>query len=337
MEFQSPADDAVIDFHAHILVADVVERTAAHNVMTGFGARPYQPEPGSRMAGVFERMLNPALHLPEMDSAGVDQEVLLSTTVIQSSSWASPAEDLELNSRVNDEIGAWVERHPDRFIGSCTLPLKDLSLALPELERCVDQLGARVVQVPSHVDGRYLGHPSLHPFWEAVRDLGVVALLHPEGIKDPWFQDYALWNSVGQPIEEAKAISSMVYEGLLERMPELVIVVAHGGGFLPHYFGRMDRNVQNMPHSARNLQESPGASIARLYFDTCVYDPIVLDALIARFGAEHLVMGADYPVGETDPVGFVRRSAQLSPEQQGLVLGGTAKRLLGLAPALPAA
>jgi aminocarboxymuconate-semialdehyde decarboxylase len=214
------------------------------------------------------------------------------------------------------------------MIGSCTLPLQDLSLALPELERCVRELGARVVQVPSHVRGAYLGDPALHPFWEAVRDLGVVALLHPEGIADPWFQDYALWNSVGQPIEEAKALSSIVYEGLLERMPDLRIVVAHGGGFLPHYFGRMDRNVHNMPHSARNLTETPGHYISRLYFDTCVYDPVVLNALIARFGADRLVMGADYPVGEVDPVGFVRRSELLTPAEQTLVLGGNARRLL---------
>lgn len=323
-------DDAVIDIHAHILVADVAERAAPHNVMSGFGARPSRPEPGSRMAGVFERMLDPARHLPEMDGKGVDQEVLLSTTVIQSSSWAPAAEDLKLNARVNDEIGLWVQRHPDRFIGSCTLPLQDLALALPELERCVRELGARVVQVPAHVGGRYLGHPTLRPFWEAVRDLGIVTVLHPEGVTDPWFQDYALWNSVGQPIEEAKALSSMVYEGLLEVMPELVIVVAHGGGFLPHNFGRLDRNVHNMPDSARNLTRTPGEYLSQLFFDTCVYDPMVLDALIARFGAERLLMGADYPVGEADPVGFVRRSEKLSTDQQKLILGGNARRLLGL-------
>ncbi|MTD56486.1 amidohydrolase family protein [Amycolatopsis pithecellobii] len=318
----------VIDFHSHILVADVVEETAAHNVYTGFGARTVQPPAGSRFDEVFKRMLDPALHLPDMDKAGVDAEVLLSTTVIQGSSWAPPERDLALNACVNDEIAGWVDRDPERFVGSCTVPLQDLALAIPELERCVRGLGARVVQVPSHVGGRYLGHASLRPFWEAVRDLGIVALLHPEGIADPWFQDYALWNSVGQPIEEAKALSSMIYDGLLEAMPELVIVIAHGGGFLPHYFGRLDRNVHNMPHSARNLSKNPGEYLAQLYFDTCVYDPAVLAALVSRFGADHLVMGADYPVGENDPVGFVRH-ANLPTEQENLVLGRTAARLLG--------
>jgi aminocarboxymuconate-semialdehyde decarboxylase len=325
------SDGPVIDFHAHLLVPEVFERAAMHTVYTGFGAtRDYMPEPGTRLAAIVERMLDPAQHLPDMDARGIDREVLLSATVMQGSSWAEPVEDLELNARVNDVIGSWVEGHPDRFIGSCTLPLQDLARALPELERCVHQLGARAVQVPAHVRGKYMGHPDLRPFWEAVRDLGIVALLHPEGVADPWFQDYALWNSVGQPLEEAKALASIIYEGLLEVMPELVIVVAHGGGFLPHYFGRMDRNVTNMPGSARNLTHPPGTYFSRMYFDTCVYDPLILGALVERFGAVNLVMGADYPVGEEDPVGFIDRSELLDPSDRERVLGGTAARLLGL-------
>jgi aminocarboxymuconate-semialdehyde decarboxylase len=319
----------VIDFHAHFLVAEVIQETAPRNVITGFGAEP-MADKDSAHGRVFAKMLDPAAHLPDMDALGIDMEVLLSTTVIQSSNWAPPSHDLALNAKVNSAIGGWVERHPDRFIGSCTLPLQDLSLAIPELERAVRELGAKVVQIPSNVQGTYLGHPYLWPFWEAVRDLAIVVFLHPEGITDPWFQDFYLWNSVGQPIEEAKALSSIIYEGLLEQMPDLKIVVAHGGGFLPHYFGRIDRNVQNKPSSARNISRPPGTYLQQLYYDTCVYDPMVLQTLVARFGAERLLMGADYPVGEADPVDFVRRNLDIPDDQESMVLGGTAQELLEL-------
>jgi aminocarboxymuconate-semialdehyde decarboxylase len=319
----------VIDFHAHFLLAEVVEQTASKNVITGFGAQPLAGK-DTRHGQVFAKMLDPSTHLEDMDRLGIDMEVLLSTTVIESSSWAPPAQDLALNALVNDAIGAWVERHPDRFIGSCTLPLQDLTLAIPELERAARELGARVVQIPAHVQGRYVGHPSLWPCWEAVRDLDLVVFLHPEGISDRWFQDYYLWNSVGQPIEEAKALSSIIYEGLLEQMPELKIVVAHGGGFLPHYFGRIDRNVQNMPSSARNISRPPGSYLQQLFYDTCVYDPFILQTLVTRFGADRMVMGADYPVGEADPVDFVQSNLDLPPAARSAALGGTAQQLLRL-------
>jgi aminocarboxymuconate-semialdehyde decarboxylase len=140
-----------------------------------------------------------------------------------------------------------------------------------------------------------------------------------------------MWNSVGQPIEEAKFIASLIYEGVLERLPELRIVMAHGGGYLPHYYGRLDRNVQAHPPSAVNLSRKPSTYLRDLYYDTCLYEPAMLDALVARVGADRLVMGSDYPVGDPDPVGFVERSPSLGPEETAAVLGGTLANLLGLA------
>jgi aminocarboxymuconate-semialdehyde decarboxylase len=325
----------VVDFHAHLLERSVWERCAPHNVMTGWGSRPAAPEPGSVMEDVFRKMLDPGLHLEDMDRLGIDLEVLSSSTVIQGTAWAQPADALELDRRVNDAIAEWARRHPDRITGAFTMPLQDLEIALGELERCVDELGMRVVNLPVAVRGTYLSAPQFGTLWEEIARRELVVLVHPDGATDPWYQQYSLWNSVGQPVEEAKFLASLIYEGVLERLPELKIVVSHGGGYLPHYFGRLDRNVRMHPSSAVNISEPPSAYLRRLHYDTCLYEPTMLDALVDRVGASQIVMGADYPVGEPDPVGFVRRCERLSDEEAERVLGGTAVDLLGLASAAP--
>ena len=166
--------------------------------------------------------------------------------------------------------------------------------------------------------------------WEALEAQAIPVFVHPDGIRDPWFQNYSLWNSIGQPIEEAKLMASVILEGVLDRHPGLEIVVSHGGGYLPHYFGRLDRNVTNMPDSVRNISARPSEYLRRFWYDSCVYDPSILDALIDRVGADRIVMGADYPVGDDDPVAFVDRSSRLDNGQRQRVLGGTAAEVLGL-------
>ncbi|UXY17437.1 amidohydrolase [Streptomyces cynarae] len=198
----------------------------------------------------------------------------------------------------------------------------------PEPSEFPLRLGA--VNMPANVRGTYVGHPSLWPVWEAIAERGLVVFLYPHGVTDPWYLDYGLWNSVGQTVEEARALSSMIYEGLLDHLPTLKIVVSHGGGYLPHYCGRLDRNVHNMPDSARNITRRPSEYLRDLYYDTCVYDPEVLRALVGRVGADRLVLGSDYPMGDPDPVGFIERCPGLTPEQVTTIKSSTGVRLLGL-------
>jgi aminocarboxymuconate-semialdehyde decarboxylase len=184
--------------------------------------------------------------------------------------------------------------------------------------------------VSSEVKGRYLGHPELRPFWQAVNDRDLTVFLHPEGVKDLWYQDYMLWNSVGQPLEETKAMCSMIYEGLFEQFPNLKIVVSHGGGYLPHYTGRLDRNVRTAPQTTKNITRKPSDYLRNFYYDTCVYDPQILAALIRRVGADRMVLGSDYPTGEVDPVGFVDASGMVSSAELAMISAGTAAKLLGI-------
>jgi aminocarboxymuconate-semialdehyde decarboxylase len=273
---------------------------------------------------------DPTVHVAMLDELGLDAEVLSSMNVMQPTAWAEPDVAEDINRRLNDEIARWVAEHPTRMVGSFTLPLQSRDLTLRELDRCTGELGMAVVQLPVAVRGTYLSAPEYRWLWEAIVERDLTVFVHPDGTPDLWFQQYSMWNSVGQPIEEAKFIASLIYEGVLERLPQLRIVIAHGGGYLPHYFGRLDRNVKAHPHSAVNISRRPSEYLRNLHYDTCLYEPAMLEALVARVGADRIVMGSDYPVGETDPVGFVTRCGSLAPADVEGILGGTTAGLLGL-------
>ncbi|MBL8383381.1 MAG: amidohydrolase [Burkholderiales bacterium] len=319
----------VIDFHAHMLEPEVFRASTNKTVFTGFGARP-AAAPRAGAQSLMARMFDPAAEIADMDARGIDVAVVSASTVIQGTSWADAATDLALCRRCNEQAADWTRRHPGRFVGSAVLPLQDPALATAELERCVRDLGLAVANVSSSYRGAYIGDPVFHGFWEAVAGLGVTAWIHPEGVTDPWFQRYALWNSAGQSIEETRAMASLIYEGVMHRHPGLKVVMAHGGGYFPHYLGRMDRNTANRPDTAVNIGgRKPSAFLRAFHYDTCVYDPRVLAVLIERVGIDRLVMGSDYPVGESDPVGWLR-GAGLAGDDLAAVAGGNAARLLGL-------
>jgi aminocarboxymuconate-semialdehyde decarboxylase len=127
------------------------------------------------------------------------------------------------------------------------------------------------------------------------------------------------------------AMASLMYEGILDDFPKLKFCVAHGGGFSPYYAGRLDRNYYDKPYLRRRMTGSPSEYLKNsFYYDTCVYNPEMLDTLIDKVGASRIILGSDYPVGEEDPVGFVMNSKKLSPKQKEDVLQNNAAKMLGL-------
>jgi aminocarboxymuconate-semialdehyde decarboxylase len=314
----------VIDFHAHMLDAELVRLCAGKNAITGFGKK--DPPTGGR----FAKFYAPELQIEEMDARGIDRHVIFTGPVFMSTWWADAQTALQLTRRMNDTVADWVRRYPTRFVGTATLPMQDVTLAIAELRRAVSELGARAVMLPTNVDGVYLGDRAFWPLWDDIRRLDIPAFIHPEGLRDPWYHKFALWNSIGQQIEEAKAMASIIYEGLLDAIPGLKIVIAHGGGYFPYCVGRVDRNVEK-PEAQVNIGDrKPSDYLRHFYYDTCVFDAPALAALFQRVGADRILLGADYPVGDDDPVGVVKNAVSLSKADLQMVAGGTAARLLGI-------
>src|SRR5690606_18422627 len=175
--------------------------------------------------------------------------------------------------------------------------------------------------------------PRLAPFWEAVEDLGAVVFIHPTGFTHPdRFTDHYFFNTIGHPLESTICVGRLIFDGVMERHPELKIVVAHGGGFLPAYAGRFDHAYHAREDVRSPIPRPPSEYLSRFYFDTMVFEPDQLGFLISKYGADHILLGTDYPydMGETDPLGLIGKVEGLTPEEVDLIAGGNAARLLGV-------
>jgi aminocarboxymuconate-semialdehyde decarboxylase len=193
------------------------------------------------------------------------------------------------------------------------------------------ELGLKGVGVSTTARALEIGDRALWPFWEKAEELGAVVYIHPAGNPGPRFQKFHLWNSIGQNFEEAMAIASLFYEGVLDAFPRLKICVSHGGGYMPFYMGRVARNYLEKPSTRVNMTKSPADYLRMLYYDTCVYEPEVLRHLVERVGADRVVLGSDYPVGEMKPVDFVRDTPGISDVDKDKILATNAARMLGIA------
>jgi aminocarboxymuconate-semialdehyde decarboxylase len=261
----------------------------------------------------------------------VDMQVLSASLVHQCTYEADPQAAQALDRQSNDRIASMVARHPARLKGLGSVPLQAPDLAVQELTRCMTQLGLSGVTISTRVRGLEIGDKSLRPFWEKAEELGAIVFIHPAGNPDARFKTHFLWNSIGQNFEEAMAIASLMYEGILDAYPKLKICVSHGGGYMPFYMGRIARNYIEKPTTRANMSKAPDEYLRMLYYDTCVYDPVTLQALVAAVGADQVLLGSDYPVGEMKPVAFIVQTTGISAADKDKIIGGNAARLFGLA------
>ncbi len=218
-----------------------------------------------------------------------------------------------------------------RVVGMATLPLQDGERAVLELERVVKELGLRAIELSTNVNGVDLDDPRFEQVFAKAEALDVLLFLHPIGCTaGERMRDYYLINIVGHPLESTVAVSRLIFGGVLERHPRLKICVAHGGGYLPFYAGRMDHAYQVRPECRHFIQRPPSTYLRQLYFDTVLYTEDSLVYLVKQMGSDHIVLGTDYPadMGEADPLGYIGKVRALSREDKRNICGGNAARLL---------
>jgi len=324
----------VIDFHAHLMLPDIYAITGPHSMFVKSNTDPTMSKEArqgvqKREAMLMSRMSDVTERIVHMDAMGVDMQVLSSSLVQQSTYWAEPQESLRLERTLNDHMAAVVAANPKRLIGLGGVPLVAPPLAVSELTRCMRELGLAGVGISTTARDMELGDAALRPFWEKAEELGAVVYIHPAGNTGARFAKWYLWNSIGQAFEEAMAIASLMYEGILDAFPQLKICVSHGGGYMPYYMGRIARNYLEKPATRVNMKKSPTEYLRMLYYDSCVYEPEVLEALVKRVGADRVLLGSDYPVGEPKPVEFVE-SCALAQEDKEKIIGLNAARLFAI-------
>lgn len=326
----------VIDFHAHVIDPEVAAFSTGHVVNTAnpdfTGVSPQVRADWKRWRqSVDLKMVDPKVRMQDMDKMGVDVQVLTPSMVHQYTYWADPETSLRMEQHANNRIAEMVAVAPDRFVGMGGIPLQHSDLAIAEMRRCLGELKLRGIEVSSHAESMELGDPKLRAFWAEAQKLGAAIYVHPAGVVQPRYGKFQLWNSVGQPLEEALAMCSLFHEGVLDAFPKLKICIAHGGGYLPFYAGRVDRNYFGKAITRVNMTKSPSQYMrTHFWYDSCVYNVDMLEFLVRKVGASRIVLGSDYPSGEPDPIGFVRRARGLSAAEREDILGRTAAKLLGL-------
>ena len=300
----------VIDLHSHFFPLDAALSSAA----------PVSPVPETVEDGYVLEVAGHRLHLSHelidvdaqrtaIERQGLDQRALMPPpyTIL----YELPGEDgLAWSVALNDGISEVARQDPDRFVGFATVPLQSPTAAVAELNRAIQMLALRGVEILSNVDGMGLDDPSLEPFWEAAEQLNVPILVHPHNVAGgERMGEFYLRNLIGNPTETAQAGARILFAGVLERYPGLKIILSHGGGALPHLIGRLRHGYEVRPE-CRERASHPIEQLRRLYFDTIVFDSTILRHLIELAGIDQIVLGTDFPfdMGDPDPIGFVRRS-----------------------------
>jgi aminocarboxymuconate-semialdehyde decarboxylase len=326
-----------IDLHCHYANPEVAAKVADRN--------PGQYEPSVKFANELTRETNvkqmrdraPKLssievRLKDMDKMGIDIQAV-SPAPHQTYYWTEPGEGAELARMVNERLAEICAKWPDRFVGLGTVPLQNVDLAVSELTYCVKALGLRGVEINPSVNGMDLtdSRLSLDKFFARAQELDIVVFMHPIGFtQGERLVDHYFNNVIGNPLETTVAASHLIFGGVMERHPKLKVLLPHAGGYLAHYWARMDHAWKARPDCRTVINKKPSAYLERFYFDTITFDRGMLENMVERYGAEHVVLGTDYPydMGMEHPVDFIGGTPGISSADKDRIMGGNAARLL---------
>jgi aminocarboxymuconate-semialdehyde decarboxylase len=268
------------------------------------------------------------VRLADMDAQGVTVQALSLTGPMVY--WADGEFSLKLAKTWNDGAIAAHQANPDRFVVLATLPMLDPDRAVDELNRVSKLPGVRGVYMGTNIEGRDLDDPLFEPIFTRIEALGLPVFLHPlpPNLGGKRLQPYSLTNLVAFPLDTTVAAAHLIFGGVLDRHPNLLIVLPHAGGALLNLVGRLDHGWNVIP-AAKHSAQVPSAYLHRFMYDTIAHSKPIMEFIISQVGVDRIMLGSDYcfPVGYDRPVEVVE-DLHLSSEQRKLILGGTAAKIL---------
>ncbi len=284
---------------------------------------------GARFFGITPPMTDPSKRLEDMDRVGIDVEVLsLSTPNV----YFAPAErQAEVARLVNDAYAELAAKHPTRFKGFASIPMDDPDAALRELDRALGELRLNGVILLSNINGRPLTDARYRPFLEECDRRGACIFIHPMiPVAAEPFSEYVLGPIIGFPFDTTLAAARLCYDGVLRELPRIRWILGHLGGAVPYLMERMDNGWRDFAECRAKIDELPSVYLKRLYYDTVSFSPAALRMAREQVGADHMVMGSDYPhlLGSIDRAVSSIEALPVSQADKDLIFSGTARLIL---------
>lgn len=323
----------VIDMHNHFIAPEMIaflERDGKH-----FATRIVERD-GRRFFLIREKALRPidgpisdaAERIADMDREGVTMQAVSCVPFLMYPEVA-PELGIAIARVNNDAMAALAARDPGHFAALASVPMQSPEAAAAELERAA-KLGLRGVEIPPKTGEHQLDEPEFEIFWSAAEALRMIVCIHPfDAAPAGALARYSLGNLVGNLYDTGLAAALLIYGGVLERHPRLRIVLYHAGGALPALVGRLDMGYRIVPECRQAIPRAPSSYLAHFHFDIIAHNREMLGHLVKTYGADHFVVGSDYPL----PAGLARPVAEvkalgLASADEDLILGGNARALL---------
>ncbi len=314
-----------VDAHAHCIFEDALAL---------MGSRGQAIVPPTR--GVDEHFLAKGVgdRLRSMDAMGIDMEILSINPF-----WYGTDRDTatRIVSLQNNHLSELCAANPDRFGGFASLAMQFPDLAVHQLEEAMKLPGIRGAAIGGSVLGAAFSEPRFRPVLSKAQELGAVLFIHPQALPEMGARFAGngwIANTIGNPLETTIALEHLIFEGVLDQLPSLKVLAAHGGGFLPSYAPRIDHGCFVSPQNCNPgivLQKRPSEYLNQMFYDALVFTPEALRHLVAQVGASQIVLGTDFPIPwELHPVDMVLATPSLTRDERVAILGGNATRLMGL-------
>lgn len=335
--YERPAS-LTVDCHAHMLVPEADDLVRPHLPAASLSAQKFaSPEArevnkkqnedrGPHLRGTEER-------LRDMDRMGLDVQIV-SPVPPQFNYAADAGLCSEASQLINDHL-AKVASESDRLVSIGTVPMQDTDRAIAELERCMGPLGMPGIEIGANAGTDEISAERLEPFWARAEELGAAILLHPTSFASERFAAHYLSNIIGNPLETTVAVARLIFDGVMDRYPNLKIVLSHGGAYAAAYTARMDHAWGARPDCRGKISRPPSTYMAQFHLDTIVFAHDQLVHLKNKFGADHLQIGTDYAfdMGEYDPIEHVVTTDGIDDAEASLICGQNAAAFFGIEPA----
>jgi len=288
--------------HTHIMPKSMPDWTSKHGDQRFIRLEHREPGFADMYQGdrffrrVPETCWDPVVRIEEYKTHHTQVQVVCTIPVLFAY-WAKPEVGLEVAQFLNNDLAETIAPHPKNYLGLGTLPMQAPDLAVKELERCQKELGFKGVQIGSNINNTNLDDPALFPIFEAASELGMAIMVHPwEMMGKAHMEKYWLPWLVGMPGETSRAVCSMIFGGIFEKLPNLRVCFSHAGGsFLPT-IGRVEHGFNCRPDLvAIDNAVNPREYIGKFWVDSITHDPLIMEYILKLQGSKRICLGSDYP------------------------------------------